>query len=144
MHSINAGLVARYEALGGDSDPTVIRAQVSQIVCETGNRAIPTLAKALTADQMEEAHKALMLAVDTFEAAIALAKNQIAAYIGLATIYGLVGKTAEAHKHATLGLSELKKTRRDPASRALRDNAIIPANILDQAELQLRTLLAKE
>jgi hypothetical protein len=46
MHSMNAGLVARYEALDGDSDPTVIRAQISQILCETGNRAIPTLTKA--------------------------------------------------------------------------------------------------
>ncbi len=142
MHSMNVGLVPRYEALGDDSDPTVIRAQISQILCEAGNRAVPTLAKALAAKQMEAAHKALMLAGDTFEAAITLAKNQIAAYAGLATIYGLVGKEAEAHKYARLGLSELEKMRQDPASRALRDSAIFPADILDQMERQLRTFLA--
>lgn len=142
MHSMNAGLVARYEALGQDSNPTIIRAQISQILCETGNRAIPTLVKALTAQQMDTAHKAMMLAGDTLEAAIVLAKNQIAAYIGLATIYGLAGKAAEVHKYATLGLSELEKMRRDPASYALRDSAIFPADILDQMEHQLRSLLA--
>jgi hypothetical protein len=144
MHSMNAGLVARYEALDGDSDPTVIRAQISQILCETGNRAIPTLAKALAAKQTEAATKALMLAGDTFEAAIALAKNQIAGYAGLATIYGLVGKRAEAHKYARLGLSELEKMRQDPASRALRHSTIFPADIFDQMERQLRTCLASE
>jgi hypothetical protein len=56
-----------------------------------------------------------MLAGDTFEATIALAKNQIAAYAGLATIYRLVGKEAEAHMYATLGLSNLEKMRKDPA-----------------------------
>jgi hypothetical protein len=144
MHSMNAGLVARYEALDGDSDPTVIRAQISQILCETGNRAIPTLTKALAAKQTEAATKALMLAGDTFEAAIALAKNQIAGYAGLATIYGLVGNRAEAHKYARLGLSELEKMRQDPASRALRHSTIFPADIFDQMERQLRTCLANE
>jgi hypothetical protein len=142
LHSMNAGLVARYEALGGDTDPTVIRAQISQILCETGNRAVPTLAKELAAKKMEAATKTLMLAGDAFEAAIALAKNQIAAYIGLATIYGLVGKAAEAHKYARLGLSELEKTRQDPASQALRESSIFPADILDQMERQLRSYLA--
>ena len=109
LHSTNAGLVARYEALGGDTDPTVIRTQISQILCDTGNRAVPTLAKELAAKKMEAATKTLMLAGDAFEAAIALAKNQIAAYIGLATIYGLVGKATEAHKYARLGLAEARK-----------------------------------
>jgi hypothetical protein len=144
LHSMNAGLVARYEALGGDSDPTVIRAQISQILCETGNRAIPTLTKALGAKQMEAATKALMLAGDAFEAAITSAKNQIAAYAGLATIYGLVGKGAEAQKYARLGLSELEKMQQDPASRALRASTILPADIFDQMERQLRACLANE
>jgi len=135
--------MARYEALGEDS-PTVIRAQISHILCETGNRAIPTLAKALTGKQVEAAQKAMMLAGDTFEAAIALAKNQIAGYIGLATIYSLVGKAAEAQKYARLGLSELGKMRHDPASQALRDSTIFAADIIDQMERQLRTFLENE
>jgi hypothetical protein len=145
MHSMNAGLVAKYEAIGRDSDPTAIRAQISQILCETGNRAVPTLAKELAAKKMEAATKTLMLAGDAFEAAIALAKNQIAAYAGLATIYGLVGKRAESHEYARLGLAEVEKMRRGPLGQALRDgSAIFPADILDQMERQLRTYLANE
>jgi hypothetical protein len=93
---------------------------------------------------MELATKALMLAGDTFEAAITLAKNQIVGYAGLASIYRLVGKGAEAQKYARLGLSELGKMRQSPASRALRDSAILSADILDQMEGQLRALLANE
>ena len=93
MHSMDNGLVARYEALGReDADSTVIRAQISHILCQTGNRAIPSLAKALAAQQRDAATKALILAGDTFEAAIAFAKNQVAAYAGLAAMYGLIGK----------------------------------------------------
>ena len=143
MHSMNANLVARYEALDEHSDPTVLCAQISQILCETRNRAVPTLAKALASSQMEDARKALILAVDTFEAAITLAKKQIPAYAGLATVHGLVGKKAEAHKYARLGLSELEKLRQEPASRALRDSGIFPADILDQMEDQLRTVMAR-
>jgi ribosomal protein S7 len=76
MQSMDAGLVGRYEALGWkNSDSTIIGAQISQILCETGNRAIPSLAKALEANQKDAALKALMMAGDTFEAAIALAKK---------------------------------------------------------------------
>jgi hypothetical protein len=142
MHSMDAGLVVRYEALGRqDSDSTVIRAQISQILCETGNQAIPSLAKAIAAKQTEAATKALMLAADTFEAAIVLAKNQIAAYAGMAAIYGLVSKKAESHNYAKLGLSELEKMRREPAAQALRDSTVFPADILDQIERQLHTYL---
>jgi hypothetical protein len=141
LHSMNADLVAKYEVLGRDSDPTVIRAQISQILCEAGNRAIPLLAKALQANQEDAAHKALQLAGDTFESAIALANNQIAAYVGLATMYGLVGKKTESQSYAERGLSELEKMRRGPASLAMRDSTIFPADILDQMERQLRTFL---
>jgi hypothetical protein len=140
MHSMDAGLVKRYEALDGQADPIVIRAQISQILCETGNRAIPTLAKAWAAEQIEAATKAFTLAGDTFEAAIILAKHQIPAYTGLATIFRLIGKEAEPHKHATLGLSELKKLRQHPASDVFRDLGIFPTDVLDQMERQLRDL----
>jgi hypothetical protein len=94
---------------------------------------------------MEAATKTLMLAGDAFEAAIALAKNQIVAYIGLATIYGLVGKATQAHKYARLGLAEVEKMRRGPLGQALRDgSAIFPADMLDQTERQLRTYLAND
>jgi hypothetical protein len=142
-HSMDAGLVARYETLGRDGDsPDVIRSQVSQILCETGNRAIPSLAKALAAKQTDAAHKAIMLAGDTFEAAIALTKNQIAAYAGLAAIYSMVGKSADAQKYAKLGLTELEEMRRAPGASALRERSILPPDIFEQAERQLRGYLA--
>ena len=142
LHSMNAGLVARYEKLGWDkTDTTVIRAQISHILCQTGNRALPSLAESLDAKQQDAATKALMLAGDTFEAAIALAKNQVAAYAGLAAMYGMIGKTAESHSYAKLGLSELEKMRRDPAAQARRHSTIFPPDILDQAERQLRSYL---
>jgi hypothetical protein len=143
MHSMDTGLVARYEALGQDGDnPTVIRAQVSQILCEAGNRAIPSLAKALAAKQTDAAHKTIMLAGDVFEAAIALTKNQIAAYAGLAAIYCMVGKKAEAQNYAKLGLSELEEMRRAPGASALGESSIFPADIFEQVERQLRGYLA--
>ena len=142
LHSMNAGLLARYEKLGWDeTDTTVIRAQISHILCETGNRAIPSLAEAIEAKRQDAATKALMLARDTFEAAIALAKNQIAAYAGLAAMYGMIGKRQQSHNYARLGFSELQKMKRDPAAQAMRDSTILPADILDQAERQLRNLL---
>lgn len=104
---------------------------------------MPTLAKELAAKRMESATKTLMLAGDTFEAAIALADNQIAAYAGMAAMYGLVGKAAESHKYARLGLAEVEKMRRGPLGQALRDgSAIFPSDMLDQMEQQLRSHLA--
>ena len=70
--------------------------------------------------------KALALAGDTFEAAIALSPNQTVAYIGLAEIYTLCGKTAEAQKWAKLGLVELEKTRATPAGQAIRYSNAFP------------------
>src|SRR5216684_2748821 len=65
--SMNVGLVPRYEALGGeDADPRVIRAQISQILCETGNRALPPLGESIAAGRREAAIKALTLADDAF------------------------------------------------------------------------------
>lgn len=143
MRSMDAGLVASFEALGRDDENAeVIRAQVSQILCETGNRAVPALAKALAADQRDAALKAMMLAGDTFEAAIALTKNQIAAYAGLAAIYSMVGKTLEANGYAKQGLVELEQMRGSPAAAAMRDSSIVPHDFFEQAERQLRGYLA--
>jgi len=46
FHSVKEGLVARYAIIcEGGFSASVIRAQISQILCETGNRALPALAK---------------------------------------------------------------------------------------------------
>jgi len=138
MHSMNEGLVKRYERLGGD-DPKVIGAQISHILCEVGNRAVPSVSEALTAKQQEAAIKPFTLAMDAFEAAIALANNQNAAYVGIATLYAFVGKREKCLDYAKRGLAELSALR--TLQPALQRSEIFPPDILDQAERQLRGLL---
>ena len=99
------------------------------------------LSDALQAGQKDVALKAVALAGDTFEAAIALSPNQTVAYIGLAEIFTLCGKTAEAQKWAKLGLVELEKTRSTPAGQAIRYSKVFPVDMLDQLERQLRSYL---
>ena len=142
LQSMNVGLVPRYEVLGQeDHDLKIIRARISQILCETGNRAIPSLAKALEENQRDVATKQLALAGDTFEAAIAFANNQIVAYIGLATIYGMLGKISDFQSYAKRGFSELEKMRREPAGRAIRESSVFPADSFEQLERMLLTFI---
>jgi hypothetical protein len=144
LASMEYGLVARYEPLGGEHEaPTVIRAQVSHILCQTGNPAVLSLAQALEAKQTDVAKKALMVAVDTFEPAIALAKNQIAAYAGMSAVCGLVGKSAESHDWAKRGLLELAEMRAEMRRLNLsgHESIFIHPDGLDQMERQLRSYL---
>ena len=144
MHSVEEGLVARYAIIcEGDFYPPVIRAGISQILCETGNRALPVLAKAIAKGQQDKGVKALMLCGDCFEAAIAFERNQIGAYIGLAHAYATIGKRDKSHEYAARGVSLLAEVRDDQGSKAIARGAsrIIPPDIFDQMERQLRTYL---
>src|ERR1039458_378590 len=144
LASMEYGLVARYEPLGGEHEaPTVIRAQVSHILCQTGNPAVLSLAQALEAKQTDAAQKALMMAVDTFEPAIALAKNQIAAYAGMAVVCGLVGKRTESHDYAKRGLVEVAEMRAEMRCLNLSgyESPFIHPDNFDQVEKRLRICL---
>ena len=138
---MKAGLVARYKVLDHDDfgSPKVVRAAISQILCETGNRAIASLQEALATNQMDGAKDACILAADTFEPAIALAKDQLMAYVGMATLYGLCNKPVECRDYADRGLRELAAGRRDEA--LLVKKGVIPAGAFDQIERQLRGYL---
>jgi hypothetical protein len=153
LTSMEHGLVAHYELLGRDnSDPDVIRAQVSQILCVPGNRAMASFVKAMETNDIEAARKAYPLAMNTYEPAIALAKNQIVAYVGIANAYNLVGKRKESHEYAMRGLIELSEMKkafreinaRDKAQLGGPKSAFLPTFIdgLDQMELQLRSLVS--
>jgi hypothetical protein len=148
LRSMNAGLVARYEALGReDADPKFIRAAISHFLCQTGNRAIASAVEAQEANQTDAATTALMVAIDTFEAAVTLAKNQIVGYIGMAQVYGLVGKRLQCHDWAKRGLTELEKMRREFAELGIQPfqgSDLIPPDALDQMERQLRSCLENE
>ena len=138
LTSMENGLVARYEPLGRDDSgsPEIIRAQISQILCLLGNRTIATLAQAMAAKQTDTAITLYRLVHNTFEPAIALAKNQVVAYAGLAAAYGLVGKRAECQDYAKRGLVELAEMRG-----YLRGSTVFTADVLDQMERQLRGFL---
>jgi len=147
MVSMKHKLVARYEALGWEKSDSVvvIRAQISHVLCQIGNRTMPALAKALEAKQTDAATTAFALVNDTFEPAIALAKNQIVAYAQLSTAWGMLGKRAECHDWAQRGLAELEAMREEihrlnvPIHKMLGG---IPADALDQmVEQQLRGYL---
>jgi hypothetical protein len=88
---------------------------------------------------MDGAKDACILAADTFEPAIALAKDQLMAYVGMATLYGLCNKPVECRDYADRGLRELAAGRRDEA--LLVEKGVIPAGAFDQIERQLRGYL---
>ena len=101
--------------------------------------------------RINAALKALLLAGDTFETAIALAKNQIVAYVGLATAYAMVNKQAECRDWAQRGLVELVEMRKEFQEIDARQKAPVggyksayPAAFIDglyQLERQLRGCL---
>jgi hypothetical protein len=141
LTSMEQNLVPRYETLGRQSKvPDIIRAQVSHILCLTGNQAIALLAKALEMNDAESAKKAYQLAMNAFEPAIALAKNQVVAYAGISAAYGMVSKRSESHEYAKRGLAELTEMRRTAPN--LDPNRVFPPEALDQMEQHLRSLLA--
>jgi hypothetical protein len=143
-HSMEQGLVARYAMVcEGDFSAPIIRAQISHILCVTGNRALPALEKAVKSGHRDKTAKALMLCGDCFEAAIAFERTQVAAHIGLAEAYATIGRRDKCHEHAKLGLSLLAVERNDPASKVIEQgrSRIIPPDIFDQMEHQLGVYL---
>jgi hypothetical protein len=137
--SMENGLVSRYEQLGHkDRNVSVIRAQISEILCQAGYQKIAVLEKEVNTGSAREIGFA---AINLFEPAIAMSKDQIAGYIGMAAIYELLGVKAQCHEYAKRGLLELQKTRKSAARQAMRDSAVLVPDMLDQAERQLRGYL---
>ena len=139
LTSMEQNLVPRYEALGRQSTPDIIRAQISHILCLAGNQAIALLAKALDMNDTENARKAYQLTMNAFEPAIALAKNQVVAYAGISAAYGMVSKRSESHEYAKRGLAELAEMRLTAPNDL---NRVFTPEALDQMEQHLRSLLA--
>ncbi len=135
--SMEKQLVTSYEPLGHER-PHVIRAQISQILCESGFREIVSLGKALKNKRTDEANKIGFTATNLFEPAIALSKDQIAGYIGMATIWGLFGITAKSHYYAERGSVELAEVRRQVP---IIESDVIPADAYNIIETRLRALL---
>ena len=144
FHSVKEGLVARYAIIcEGGFSASVIRAQISQILCETGNRALPALAKLMAkGERGDKGVKALMLCCDCFEVAIAFERTQVAGYIGLAHAYATIGRRDKSHEYAERGMSLVAEFRADPLWMSARgESRFFPLDADDQMERQLRIYL---
>lgn len=142
LSSMENNLVSRYEQLGHEErNVSVIRAQMSGLLCQAGFQKIAFLKKEVNNKRIDSARKIGFAATNLFEPAIAMSKDQIAGYIGMAAIYELLGVKAKSHEYAKRGLSELQRTRQSAAGQAMRDSAVFPPDMLDQAERQLRGYL---
>jgi|GEM_PF-2240479 len=137
--SMEENLVPRYEQLGHDDrNVSVIRSQISEILCQAGFQKLAVLEKEVNTGSVREVGFA---AINLFEPAIAMSKDQIAGYIGMAAIYELLGVKAQCHEYAKRGLLELQNIRQSAAGQAVRERAVVPPDMLDQAERQLRGYL---
>ncbi len=124
LSSMEENLVSRYEQLGHeDQNVSVIRAQISGILCQAGFQKIAVLEKEVNTGSAREIGFA---AINLFEPAIAMSKDQIAGYIGMATIYELLGVKAQCHEYAKRGLLELQKNRQSAAGQAMGDSTVFP------------------
>jgi hypothetical protein len=139
LSSMEENLVSRYEQLGHeDQNVSVIRAQISGILCQAGFQKVAVLEKEVNTGSAREIGFA---AINLFEPAIAMSKDQIAGYIGMAAIYELLGVKAQCHEYAKRGLLEMQNNRQSAAGQAMRDSAVFPPDMLDRAERQLRGYL---
>jgi hypothetical protein len=143
LSSTERGLVHKYEQLGLEySNANIIRARISQILCDTGNRVLVDLAGALKERELDAGGELARIAANLFEPAISLTKDQIGGYNGMAALYALAGKRAKSHDYAKRGLAVLEEMRRDPRSQAMKDSIIFSSSdILDQTERLLRSYL---
>lgn len=137
--SMEENLVSRYEELGHEGrNVSVIRAEISGILCQAGLQKIAVLEKEVNTGSAREIGFA---AINLFEPAIAMSEDQITGYIGMATIYELLGVKAQCHEYAKRGLLELQKIRQSAAGQAMRASSVFSPDMLDHAERQLRGYL---
>jgi hypothetical protein len=142
FHSLQERLVARYALICEDGfHETVIRAQISQILCETGFRALPELVEAIEGDQRDKSVKTLMLAGDCFEMALAFERLQLGGYVGLAQAYAIAGKRDKSREYAELGLALLEEVPEQPGSEAISrgESSTISPDVFNQTERELRS-----
>lgn len=142
LSSMENNLVSRYEQLGHeDRNVSIIRAQISGILCQAGFQKLAALEKEVNNKRIDSATKIGFAATNIFEPAIAMSKDQIGGYIGMAAIYELLGVKAKCHEFAKRGLLELQKIKQSAAGQAMRHSTVFPPDMLDQEERQLRGYL---
>ena len=70
-----------------------------------------------------------------------MAKNQIAGYVGMATIYNLLGVEEKCSEYAKRGLFELERMKERGEVQALRDSEVFPPDMFEREEHLLRGYL---
>jgi len=139
ISSMEENLIYQYEKLGHeDRNVSAIRAKISGILCQAGFQKLALLDKEINTGSAREIGFA---AINLFGSAIAMSKDQIASYIGMAAIYELLGVKAQCHEYAKRGLLEVQNVRQSAAGQAMRDSSAFPPDMLDQAERELHGYL---
>lgn|SRR5579872_3642150 len=139
ISSMEENLIYQYEKLGHeDRNVSAIRAKISGILCQAGFQKLALLDKEINTGSAREIGFA---AINLFGSAIAMSKDQIAGYIGMAAIYELLGVKAQCHEYAKRGLLEVQNVRQSAAGQAMRDSSAFPPDMLDQAERELHGYL---
>jgi hypothetical protein len=139
--SMENNLIASYEKLEGDDNVSIIRSKISGILCLAGFQYEAVLEKDISAGKIASANKIALSAINLFEPAIAMSTDQITAYVGMATIYNLLGVKSKCREYAKRGLSELKRMRESAEGQALRDSTVFPPDMFDGGERLLRGYL---
>jgi hypothetical protein len=139
LSSMEENLVHQYEKLGrADQNLSVIRAKISEILCQAGFQKLALLDKEINSGSAREIGFA---AINLFGPAIAMSKDQIAGYVGMAAIYELLGVKAQCREYAKRGLLEVRNVRQSAAGQTMRDSGAFPPGKLDQAERELHGYL---
>jgi hypothetical protein len=108
--SMENKLVTQYEQLGQDDENvSIVRAQLSDVLCKTGFRQTSKLERELANRQIESARATGLSAMDLFEPSIAMSRDQIVSYIGIAHVYNLLGVKSKSEEYAERGLAELER-----------------------------------
>ena len=115
--SMEHNLVARYAELAKDKleNSDLICSQIATMLCFFGNASVRVMGDLMhdcsgNRSKLEHHYRIVR---DAFEVCIILDHNQLQAYAGLATAYGLIGKSEECVNYAQQGLSKLQELKTD-------------------------------
>jgi hypothetical protein len=131
-----ANIDAEFEAL------SLARARISMILSQAGNRELTQVSSDVKARRIDKARERGRLVADLFDTAIAFSREQMGGYVGMATLFALLGVQGKSTEYARRGLDELERIRDSDAGRAMSESAVFPQDMHDATERQLRAFLS--
>ncbi len=114
LTSMEQNLISRYENLNNQHyGESVICTLISCILCEVGGYSLKEMIRHLSDhEDFEEVKKYHRTVRAMFETAIILDTNNVSAHAGMAFVFQLLNKYAEAVKHATRGIEIIIEIRK--------------------------------